>query len=432
MKKVLIVLSFILISQTAFGGRMEEFTLKNNIKVIFNRTDGIEVVSMKVFTPASVLGETNSNAGISLMTANLMAKSTKNRSSEVLAKDVDNIGADLSANVDHDMSFINMSFLSEFFDKASEILSDVIKNPAFNQNEIDMEKKNTIAGLNARKDRIFNTAMDNFIKKFYEGTPYALTVLGSEESINSITAQQLAEWHKNSFNASNILISISGNVDIKTVKNSLDKYFADIEAGKKFEKPEFNFEMKESYTLDIKSKFNQAYIMKGFPAPELKSEDFVTLKVISAILGGRMTSRLFTELREKLGLAYEVNAMYPSRVRGSYFLVYIGLDKKNIDLTLNRIREILKDMCENEVGQQELSDTKTFMRGIYILDRQTVWKRSYYYGWREVVGQGYKYDDEFLEDMAKVTSKDIIEVANRIFNRNSLSVIVRPEEVSNK
>ncbi|MCL2144328.1 MAG: insulinase family protein [Endomicrobia bacterium] len=426
MKKILFVLLFFLMSQTAFGGTMEEFTLKNNIKVVFNKTDGIEVISMKVFTPVSVLCENGSNAGISVLASNLMTKSTKNRSNEVLAKDVDNIGADLSANTDYDMSFINMSFLSEYFDRAAEIFSDVIQNPAFDENEIATEKKNMIAGLNARKDSIFNTALDAFTENFYKDMPYALTVLGKEESINAITLEQLFEWHKYSFNSSNIIISVSGNIDKKTLQNSLEKYFGNVGSGDKFKNAEFNALNRKSETLEVKGKFNQAYIMLGFSAPDIKDKDFVTLKVISTVLGGRMTSRLFTELREKLGLAYEVNSIYPSRKNESFFTVYIGLDKKNIDSTLKRIDEILTDLCENKIEEQELKDTKTYIKGLYIMDRQTVWKKSYYYGWREIMGQGYKYDDKYLEDIEKVSIEDIRETARRIFKQNSLTVVVRP------
>jgi predicted Zn-dependent peptidase len=357
-----------------------------------------------------------------------MVKSTKNRSSEILARDADNIGADLSASVDYDAQYINSSFLSEYFDKAAEILSDAVKNPAFNEDEITAEKKNIIAGLNARKDSIFNTAIDNFTLNFYKDTPYALTVLGSEESLNNITRGQLEAWHKYSFNSSNILISVSGNIDKKTLKNSLEKYFGDIESGDKFKNLDFGVSNKESKTVEVKGKFNQAYIMKGFPAPDLKSKDTAALKVAGAVLGGRMTSRLFTELREKLGLAYEVSAIYPSRTHESYFIIYIGLDKKNIDLTLKRIDEILKDMQGNEVDGQELKDTKTYIKGLYIMDRQTVGRKSFYYGWRETVGQGYGYDGKYLEDIDRVSAKDILEIVNKIFTQNSLTIIVRPDE----
>lgn len=418
----------LLICGFAFGGTMEEFNLKNNIKVIFDKTDGIEVVSMKIFTPVAAAAETRENSGISLLTSNLMVKSTKNRDNKTLAADIDDIGAEVSVSADYDAQHITINFLPEYFDKASEILSDIIKNPAFDENEIAAEKRDIIAGQNSRKDRIFNTALDTFTLNFYKDHPYALTVLGTEESIKAITKEDISKWHSYSFNAGNILISISGNTDKKTLKACLEKYFGGMEKGGKYEPAKSGTESRESKIIDIKGKFNQAYIMKGFAAPDLKDEDFVSLKTASAVMGGRMTSRLFTELREKLGLAYEVNAIYPSRKDESYFMVYIGLDKKNIDLALKKIDEVLNDLCDNEVGRQELEDTKTYIKGLYIMDRQTVEKKAYYYGWREITGQGYAYDGKYLEDIDGVTSSDLKRAANKIFKKNSLTVIVRPDE----
>ncbi|MCL2484510.1 MAG: insulinase family protein [Endomicrobia bacterium] len=428
MKKIIglfILFQFVLVQNA--GGAMNDFTLKNGIKVIFNKTGGANVVSVRVVTPVSVIVEGENNAGISSLTARLMAKATKNRSVETLAKDVDNIGADLYSDTDYDMSGFNMSFLPEYFDKACEIFADVIINPLFDENELNFEKKDTIAGLNSRRDSIGRTASDNFIKLFYGTAPYSLPVPGSEKTVSAMTSDNLNDWHKYSYNASNVLISIAGNIDEKIVKKSLEKYFGNIETGKKFETPVWKLDFKRPEKVDFAGKFNQAYILQGFSAPSLSDKDFVTLKVINAILGGRMTSVLFMELREKLGLAYEVNAVYPSRIMESYFAVYIGLDKKNISLTLNRIDEILKDFRSKEVDAQELKDTKTYIKGLYIMDRQTVGKRSYYHAWREIVGQGYKYDEKYLDDVENVTAQDIKRVANRIFGEQSLTVIINPE-----
>ena len=419
-------------ANSALGGEMQVFNLKNDIKVLFNKTSGVKVAAVKIFTPVSVICENPENAGISYLTAKLMAKSTKNRNNETLAKDIDDIGADLSADADYDYAVLGISCLSEYFEKASEILSDVLANPAFDEKETAFEKQNINAALDSRRDSIGVTASDTFIKLFYGDLPYGLPVLGRKESVNAVTEKDLKEWHKNSYNASNIIISVSGNADSSVVKKALEKYFGNIETGKKFEKPVFNRHDVKIDKKEIKGKFNQAYILKGFSAPPLSDKDFVTLKVINAILGGRMTSRLFVELREKMGLAYEVSAVYPTRIKESYFAVYIGLDKKNINLTLKRIDEILNDFRSGKVDEQELKDTKNYIKGIYVMDRQTVGKQSYYFGWREVIGQGWEYDKKYLEDIENVTPKDIYETANRIFSQKPLAVIINPGTAGNK
>jgi predicted Zn-dependent peptidase len=406
---------------------VEVFTLKSDIKVLFDKTEGEGIVSLRILSPVSVINESVGNAGISILTARLMSYSTKKRSSEILAKDLGSIGADLSSDVTYDAAGFSMSCLFEYFDKASEILADVILNPIFDKEEFDFEKENALATLNSRKDSIATTAADEFFKLFYASTSYACPVIGTRKSILKITHQDLINWHKYSYNASNILISVAGNVKEKVVKESLEKYFSDIPIGDKFKEPIFNLNHDKSINHEIKGKFNQAYIFIGFPAPSVNGIGFVTTKVISAILGSRMTGRLFIELREKLGLAYEVNAGYPTRKKDSYFAVYIGLDKENIGLALRKIDGLLKDFCSMKIFEQELKDVKSYIKGIYLLDRQTINKKSYYNGWREIIGQGYKYDVEYLNDIDKVTTQDVLDVANKIFIKKAVSVVVKPE-----
>ncbi|MDR1243818.1 MAG: insulinase family protein [Endomicrobium sp.] len=409
------------------GGGEEVLTIKNSIKVFFDKTEGEEIVSLRILSPVSVINEVLDNTGVSSLTARLMTYSTKNRSSEILAKDLGSIGADLSLDVTYDVAGLSMSCLCEYFCKASEILADVVLNPIFDEKEFNFEKENALAALNSRKDNIGTTAADEFAKLFYGDTSYSYPVIGRKESIFKITRQDLINWHKYSYNALNILISVAGNVKEEVVKKSLEKHFSTVAIGDKFKEPIFNLNHNKSINNEIKGKFNQAYIFIGYPAPAVNGKDFVTTKVISAILGSRMTSRLFVELREKLGLAYEVNAVYPTRKKDSYFAIYIGLDKKNIKSTLKKIDELLKNFCSVKISKQELKDVKSYIKGIYLLDRQTVNKKSYYNGWREVVGQGYEYDVEYLNDIDKVTTQDVLDVANKIFNGKTVSVIINPQ-----
>ena len=407
---------------------MESFTLKNGINILFDKTNGTEIVSLRVLSPVSVINESLYNAGISNLTSKLMVYSTKNRSSTILARDVGNIGADLSSDVAYDMAGFSISCLSEYFDKAAEFLADIVLNPIFDKREFEFEKENVIATLNSRKDSIGVTASDAFAKLFYGDSSYSLPVIGRKESILKISREDFIKWHKYSYNASNILISASGNISYNFIKESLEKHFSAVAAGDKFKAPIFNINHTENIKKEISGKFNQAYIFIGFPCVSVNGKDFVTIKVISTVLGSRMTSRLFVELREKLGLAYEVGTVYPSRKKDSYFAVYIGLDKKNIDLTLKKIDEILKEFYSVKIPEQELKDVKSYIKGIYLLDRQTVNKKSYYNGWCEIVGQGYKYNIEYLNDIEKVTTQDILNVANKIFTGKSVSVIINPEE----
>jgi predicted Zn-dependent peptidase len=397
------------------------FSLKNNVKVVLNETFGINVVAIRVLTSVSVVNETLKNAGVSYLTVRLMIQSTKNRSHEILLKEVENIGSNLACSVDYDMSGVSMLFLSEYFNEAVEILADIILNPIFDEKELFFEKQNILAILNLRKDSIERTTLDEFTKIFYQDAPYSVPIYGTREAVLKINCEDLIEWHKYSYNAHNTLISVAGNLTEKFVRASLERYFSSIPKSLEFRKPFLYVrERFKPIVKTIKGKFNQTYMLVGFPAPSVSCEDFISVELMNAILGGsRMTSRLFIELREKLGFAYDVGSIYPLRRKKSYLAIYIGFDKENINLVLKKIAEILKNFCTSEVSDEELTNTKMYVKGLYIMDRQTVSKVSYHCGWYEIVGLGYWYGNKHLEDLEKITTKNIFDVSNKMFSSPS-------------
>jgi predicted Zn-dependent peptidase len=406
---------------------VRSFNLENNIKVVLNETFGVNVVAIRVLTSVSVVNETLNNAGISYLTVKLMVQSTKNRPNETLSKEIENIGSDLACSIDYDMSGVSMLLLSEYFNEAVEILADVVLNPLFDEEELFFEKQNILAILSSRKDSMERTALDEFTKIFYQDASYSVPVYGTRESVLKINCEDLIEWHKYSYNAHNTLISIAGNLTEKFARESLEKYFSSIPKILEFRRSFFN--VKKRFKSIVKTvgggKFNQTYVLVGFPAPSVSCEDFISVELMNAILGGsRMTSRLFIELREKLGLAYEVGSMYPLRRGKSYLAIYIGFDKENTNLVFKKIAEILKDFCTAEVSNEELRNTKMYVRGLHVMNRQTVSEISCHYGWCEIVGLGYEYSNKYFEDLEKVTTKNIFDVSNKMFSRPSSTLIL--------
>ncbi|MDR1928809.1 MAG: insulinase family protein [Endomicrobium sp.] len=407
---------------------MKSFMLENNIKVIFHKTSALKLVAMRIFTSVSVISENRDNSGISYFTQKLMTQSTQNRPNEILVRDVANIGAKLYGNTEYDVTKITMIFMSKYFHEAVEIISDVILNPKFDSKALFFEKQNVMAVLNSRKDNISEMAHDEFIKMFYgNNTTYSRTIFGIKETILKINRTDLIKWHNYSYNNSNILISIVGNINDKIVQSSLSKYFSRVPDGVKSKNIIFDVKLDKNIKIEIKSKFKQAYIYSGYPACKFGDQNFIKTSLISIILGGRMTSRLFVELREKLGLAYEVNTIYPLRISQSYFGIYMGLDKKNINTALEKIYEVLKNFRTKKISELELLYVKKNIKGNYFLNRETVKNKSYYYGFFEIIGQGYEYDFKYLEYIENITTHDIINIANEIFSKYSVNVVICPE-----
>ena len=424
-----ILLSVILFSSMSFGGtKMDVFNLDNGIKVIFKQTKSVEILCLKLNSPISVLHEESSKSGVTALLYNTMNKSTNKRTSEVLATDIENLGSSVSPDTEYDYSGWTLNCMCQYFDQSCEILSDIILNPAFDSTEMDKERELMIQSIKVRQDNIKSVAGDKFIADFYDKNhPYSKIKSGTEETLKNLTQQDLKDVYNKIYSTKGIVITVVGNIKKSVLKKTLNKYFGKMNLTQ--EKANIVLPDNPSRTGEdtvVKSKFNQAFIIYAYNAPNVSDTDSITLKMINLVLGARMTGRLFIELREKLGLAYEVNSNYPTRTDKSYFEIYIGLDKKNIDITKNGIEKIMSDLCTTKISDKELNDTKNFVKGIYLLAHQSVERQAYYLSAREMLGLGYEYDDKYMDLLSKVNPDDIIKVANKYFKQKPYKLILMP------
>ncbi|MCX5781554.1 MAG: pitrilysin family protein [Elusimicrobia bacterium] len=428
MKKIFFALILLLLTTPIFsGGNVNIFTLSNGLKAIHKEIAENPLATIQLFLKNGSILEKENQAGILNFTQMLMMQGTKDLNSEQLASEIEDIGGSISSDVAEDYASIGISVMDSKFEKASKILSNIVTEPVFPQGEIEKERINVLAAIQSRKDNISSTAEDIFAKTFYGNHPYSWPDIGKEDSVSKFKREDLVNWHKLNYFSENMVLVIVGNLSLDTAKKTAEKYFSKINKGtaiKEIRKPEVP---KAQKVVSENKKFKQAYLIVGFPAPSFNENGYIELKMINTILGSRMTARLFTELREKLSLAYEVNSAFPTRKELSRFIIYIGLEKKNIELAEKRIFEILQDLENNPVNDKELNEAKNYIRGAYLLDHQTISRKAWYIGWWEMLGKGYDYDQKYIEDLMAVTPEQIQKAAKKYFTGQSVTVEVVPE-----
>jgi zinc protease len=409
------------------GGSVNEFKLSNGLRVLHKKIDQNPLVTVQVFINSGVKNETEKEAGIANFAESLLFQGTKKRTSEQIAKEIEDIGGNISSDVDYDFTNLNISLLNSHIEKGMEIVVDILANPTFEETQVEKERLNILASIRDRQDHIFNVADDLLIKSFYGSFPYSWPETGKKETVSGITRNDLLKWHRENYTAGNMVLVIVGDIELADAKNYAETYFSAIPAGSREAGAAVVKTPKKNAVRFETDKFKQAYLMYGFPAPSINSPDHPVLKCINSMIGSRMSGRLFVQLREELGLAYEVNAFYPSRLNLSRFVIYIGLDKKNLELAKTKIFEILKDLRENPVSKSELEETKSYIRGVYLLDHQTIGKKAWYMGWWETMGLGYGYDEKYFQKLMSVTPEDIQRTANKYFDGIYTEVDVTPK-----
>jgi predicted Zn-dependent peptidase len=163
--------------------------------------------------------------------------------------------------------------------------------------------------------------------------------------------------------------------------------------------------------------------MLGYPGAEVTSEDYPILKLLSTYLGNGLSSRLFVELREKKGLAYDVSCFYPTRLDKSQFVVYMGTAPQNTAIGIEGLEKEVKRLCHQPLTAEELQTAKNKLLGQYALGKQTNAELAQIYGWYETLGLGIEYDQEFQQKIAQITPEKAQQVAANYFQDFYLSVV---------
>lgn len=418
-------------ASTGFKTRSQDnpntvFMISNGIEVIHKEISENPIATIEIFLKGGIINETPQKAGISYLTQTLLLQGTKSRSSEALAAEIENIGASISSDIEYDYASLGISSLDTNVEKSAELLSDIVSNPVFDEGEVAKEKENILASLQSRKDQISTVAGDVFNSAFYGSHPYSWPEPGKASTVAKLKREDLVKWHRGFYVSNNMILVIAGRIKLDAARALAEKYFVGIPTGTALTSAAKPNPPAAKKVIERSTKFQQAFIMDGFAAPSVAQDDFYALKVLNGVLGGRMTGRLFVELREKLSLAYEVSSYYPSRKELSRFVVYMGLDKKNITLAQKRINELLTEVRETPVSEAELTDTKNYLKGTYLLDRQTVGRKAWYLGWWETLGLGPDYDETYLNRLMSVTSADVQKAAQKYLTANTVTVEIIP------
>lgn len=425
MLRIIITLFLVFYSVFAFAvldtNPVYKTILNNGLTLIYKKNSASKMVIADMFIKGGVLYEDEDKAGITNLIQRLLLKGTINRSAEDISKEIEFLGGSISADVLNDFVEVSLVVPGRYFMEGLRIFADVIKNPSFPEEEIEKEKKIIIAQLKAKDDDIFTYTHDIFADALYNTFPYHRPLIGYEETVQSIKKENLIEYHRNLYIPNHMVLVVTGSdiISEKEVLRAIDKEFGGILPSSRFGKLRENLQSYcETKTISKESSFQQGYLILGYLAPEVSSSDYPVMKLFNTILGGGGSSRIFVNLREKMGLAYELGSFYPSRRHPSEFVVYMGLDPVNIEKAKeNIIKEIVE--LPSSVSEEDLRDAKHSLIGKFILEHSSLKKQAWYLGWFETLGMGYNYDEEYPSKIANLTLNDIKEVVPKYLKENN-------------
>lgn len=408
-----------------------EVRLSNGLTLVHLHTANDPISACHLFIPGGTGQEPQEKLGISTLSWSLLLKGTEKRSARQLAEDIESIGASLGAGATHDYAEISCHAISDYFLQALQIMSEALFTSVFIESEIEKEKAALIAAIRSKKESIFSVASESLNTNLFPNHPYARPSSGYEETVKNLTQYDLLDWRRKTMVPNGAILSVASNLPFDEVLKDVEKFFGPTHWPKSKKVISFSKKTllpKKPVYIQKTEHFEQAYLLIGYPAPPVESDDYIPLKVLSAVLGGGMSARLFQQLREKEGLAYDVGAFYASKKHGSAFVSYMGLQASRLKEAKARILLALEDVRKKKIPLRELNEVKNYVKGTYILDHQTNSQRAHYLGWWRTLGLGPTFDGEYIKRLDRVTPAHVLAAAKRVFSKNTVTIEIIPEK----
>ncbi len=405
----------------------QKYKLSNGATLLYTPNTVNDIIAISIDAKGGQLIE--KKAGTSKLTASAMMKGTKNYSSLELSQVLEDNGIKISPSTRADAFSISVLTTKDEYDKTLELLNEVVNNATFDDFEIEKVKSDKLSAIKRSKDIPLQRAVEEYRDLIYQNTPYSISSKVLEKNIPNITRDDIVEYYNNVFNPENLVISINGNIDKDKTIKELNNIF-----NKTGDCSSFNYTDYDSRispitsprtTVQNMSTTETAWILLGWQTNGvLNQKDYAALQIIDSILGSGMSSRMFKDLREQEGLAYQLGSGYsPNVLRGS-FMLYIGTNPATLEKAKKGLFEEITRLKTEYVGDKELQDAKDKLIGNYIISLETNLDKASNTGWYEASTRGYEFKDNYQELINSVTDSDIIEVANKYFTDNYILSIV--------
>ncbi len=403
--------------------------LKNGIVVLVVENPSADIIAARLFIRAGSRWEPSHQAGLSHLVSAVLPKGTERFSSLDIAERVESVGAGLGTDSASDYFLLSLKTVSADFPEILALAGDILRSPTFPDDEVELERRLTLQAIRSQQEQPFTVALDGLRSAMYGQHPYAFSALGTAETVAQLSRQDLQHYHQTYFRPDNLVISVAGRIDPDAAIAHIESVLGDWEAPSD-PLPTLNLAAIPSNPHKVikTQETQQSIVMLGYLAPSVNANaldlsDYTALKLLNTYLGNGLSSRLFVELREKRGLAYEVSAFYPTRLDASQFVVYMGTASENTAIALDGLQTEVDRLCSTPLSTEELQSSQNKMLGQYALGKQTNSQLAQIFGWYETIGLGVEFDTRYQQEVAAVTSDVAQAAATRYFVEPYISVL---------
>jgi len=401
---------------------IEEITLRNGMRILMREDHALPLVSIRASFCGGVRFEEERVQGISNLTSSTLLKGTRLKSAQDLAKLIDELGGEVSTESANNTFSIMMNLQSQDARRGLSLLRELLVDATFPEAELNRQKEIVIAQIGAQEKDIFIATEKLLRKTLYLKHPYKFSSLGSRESVRRLTRKEVSGFYKNACNPKNAVLAIFGDIDPKEIRRELTA-FERVSAGR-FSAPALSDEeLPEALReRELRMEKEQAILMIGFLGTKVSAKDRYAFDVLTSILshGG---GRIYSQIREKLGLAYTLGSYNVLGLERGYYVFYVATTSDKIAITRENLLSVIKSVKENPPSAEEMANAKSALVSGHWLSLQTNAGLAKEAALDELFGLGYNNYQCYAQKINSVTGEDLERIASAYFDLNSAVVV---------
>jgi predicted Zn-dependent peptidase len=397
--------------------------LPNGLRVVTEKISHVRSASVGVWVDVGSRDEDPSINGITHFIEHMVFKGTKKRSFRDISRSIESVGGYLNAFTSKEHTCFYARVLDEHTNLALDVLSDLSLNAVFPEKELEKEKGVVIEELRNAEDDPDDIIHDYFEKSLYGSHPMGFPVIGTESNLRSFNRNDLIAYRRKHYVPNRMVIAAAGNLEHDEVVELAGSLFP--AAGRNSQelvrkKPQTAAGRK----VEIERPIQQAHVCMGTVAFSIRSKHRYPMMVLNSLLGDGMSSRLFQNIREKYGFAYNVYSFVSLQSDTGSFGVYVGTDKSHVDASMELVVKELDGLKKKAVSAAELRRTKDQLKGSMMLSLENIPSRMMRLGSGELYFNEQSPLDSIVRQINAVTPGDVQELAKDLFKTEEFSRIV--------
>ena len=398
-------------------------TLPNGIKVISEAMPHVRSVSVGVWVGTGSRRETPEQNGISHFIEHMLFKGTLTRSAEDIARSVDSLGGNLDAFTAKEMVCYNTKVLDEHLPIAMDVLSDLVLNPAFREEDIEKEKGVILEEIKMDADNPDYLVHEIFSSNFWKDHPLGKPILGTRETVKKFSQAMVREYYREVYSPENLLVTAAGNLTHERLVGIVGERFQNVKPVgpvPAMEQPATHARI----ALKSKKELEQVHVCLGVPCYPISHDDRFICYVLNTVLGGGMSSRLFQNIRERQGLAYSVFSELNPYSDTGCLAVYAGTSLESARLVVESVLKEFAEIKQNEVPPEELRRAKDHLKGSLMLGLESTSSRMSNLARQEMHFKRFFTLDELVESIEQVTAEGVLRVARDFFDAKRVGLTI--------